>query len=227
VASKQSQKLGLGVTVLVAGCALMLWLLAKPNLAHAPAGAGAESSQAEPPAPSSTALPSVAEGSLREQPKTPPRTAPASTATDLFAGAMPDFMAATHLRVLDKQPLEIPEQKQLYNWGKEHPDDARPQLLLAWDSMNRDWQGIAVRMYRIAYRADRRAKADPSMLRDLLAIASRFDGVEGSESTEVVKEALGGEALPDIDAALDTARAGGDDAAVTRLVALRKAITDH
>ena len=42
---------------------------------------------------------------------------------------------------------------------EKNPTDARPQLLLAWDSMNREWDGIAVRMYRIAYRADPRAKS--------------------------------------------------------------------
>jgi len=57
--------------------------------------------------------------------------------------------------------------------------------------MNREWDGIGVRMYRMAYHADKRAKDDPSMLRDLLSVASRFDQTEYAEATEIIREAYG------------------------------------
>lgn len=136
-------------------------------------------------------------------------------------------MANAHARVLDKKQLDVEVQKELYHFGQAHKDDARPQLLLAWDSMNREWDGIAVRMYRMAYRADKRAKDEPSMLRDLLAVASRFDKTEYDEATEIIREAFGAQALPQLDAALDEMRAAGELERAARLQRLRTTITSH
>ncbi len=144
---------------------------------------------------------------------------------DLFAGEMPDFMAEYHLRVLQKKKLGAHMQKELYNWGQENKSDARPQLILAWDSMNRDWEGIAVRMYRIAYRADSRAKDDPTMLRDLLKIAAKYDRTEYRETVAIIKEAYGEEALPRIDEAIAKHRAEKNSAGVDRLQRLKTSIS--
>lgn len=144
---------------------------------------------------------------------------------DLFAGEMPDFMAEYHLRVLQKKKLGAHMQKELYNWGQENKSDARPQLILAWDSMNRDWEGIAVRMYRIAYRADNRAKDDPTMLRDLLKIAAKYDRTEYRETVAIIKEAYGEEALPRIDEAIAKHRAEKNSAGVDRLQRLKTSIS--
>jgi hypothetical protein len=157
----------------------------------------------------------------------PAATAKAAPAVDLFAGEMPDFMANSHARVLDKKWLGAPEQKALFDYGKQNPTDARPQLLLAWDSMNREWDGIAVRMYRIAYRADARAKQDPSMLRDLLRVAATHDRVEYRETTEIVREAFGGEALDTIEEKIGELHSRGDAKGVDRLERLRAAITGN
>lgn len=148
-----------------------------------------------------------------------------SEPVDLFAGPMPDFMADLHKVVLDKKPLSAPMQKQLYDYGKEHPDDARPQLLLAWDSRNREWDGFAVRMYRIAFRADRRSKQDPSMLRDLIDIASRHDRVEYRETTELLREAFGGEAIGPIEEAIERHRQRREGSRVDRLQRLKDALS--
>lgn len=211
--SKQLRILALAVASLLLLAWFGLRLHGQPSPAPQSGGSVIPAQNAEPVAPVATPSPTSA----------PPSSA--APAVDLFAGAMPDFMAASHVRVLDKKFLESAEQKALYEFGKAHPDDARPQLLLAWDSMNRDWQGMAVRSYRIAYRADRRAKDDPNMLRDLLQVASRFDGVEGNEATEVVKEAYGSDAVPSLDHALDALRAEGDEKRVARLQALRDALS--
>lgn len=152
-------------------------------------------------------------------------TAPLAPEVDLFAGEMPDFMANSHARVLDKKPLGAPEQKALYDYGKANPNDARPQLLLAWDSMNREWDGIAVRMYRIAFRADVRAKQDPSMLRDLIKVASNHDKVEFRETAEILREAFGSEALGPIEEELERVRATHNATRVARLERLRDEIT--
>ena len=91
--------------------------------------------------------------------------------------------------------------------------------------MNREWDGIAVRMYRIAYRADPRAKQDPSMLRDLLQVAATHDRVEYRETTEMVREAFGGEALDAITEKIAEVQSRGDAKGVERLERLRDAIT--
>jgi hypothetical protein len=122
---------------------------------------------------------------------------------------MPDFMADIHKRVLDRQLLDVSDQKELYEYGRAHKDDARPQLLLAWDSMNREWDGIAVRMYRMAYNADQRAKDDPTMLRDLLEVASRYDTVEFDEARGVIARAYGAQAQSQLTAKVSALRAQG------------------
>jgi hypothetical protein len=225
MASNQTRNLGFAVGGLGAFGALMVWVLTGSSRAGSgearETAASPAAEVAQPQSPSSAApVPAAQQAAAPVEPAPAPQPA-----FDLFAGAMPDFMADAHARVLDKKWLDAGVQKQLYEHGQAHKDDARPQLLLAWDAMNREWDGIAVRMYRIAYRADRRAKDDPSMLRDLLDVASRFERTEHREATEVVKEAYGAEALPQLEAALAELRAQGDLVRAARLQRVRSAIT--
>lgn len=224
MASNDSRNLGLAVIALVAFAAILVWLLVVPSEPDAPAAAAHDEAAPEPtaaPEPSAAAMGAT-------PPSAPPPPAPSAAEpgldSDLFAGPMPDFMADAHARTLAKQWLHVSVQKQLYTFGQEHKDDARPQLLLAWDSMNREWYGIAVRMYRIAYRADKRAKHDPTMLRDLLFIASRYDKTEFRETVEIIREAYGEEALPRIDEEISNLRARGEVAQTERIERLRKEI---
>jgi hypothetical protein len=217
VASKQRSNLGLAGMALLAFAAMMAWMLmgpsgnAPPSADHAPASAAAAPTATNRSAPTPT--------------KPDDKAAPAAAAAvDLFAGAMPDFMVDAHARVLDKKWLDVEVQKQLYAYGQAHSDDARPQLLLAWDSVNREWWGMAVRTYRMAYRADPRAKDDPSMLRDLLLVASRFDRTEYREATEVLEEAFGSAALPRLDELRSELSARGELTGVARLQRLRDAL---
>ena len=222
--SKETRNLGFAVGVLVAFGALMVWVMAGPPPADGDARAASTN---EAPAAPDTA-PERSEPAAAAKPTSAePAVAAPQPSTDLFAGPMPDFMTDAHAHVLDKKWLEADVQKQLYQFGQDHKDDARPQLLLAWDSMNREWDGIAVRMYRIAYRADQRAKDDPRMLRDLLDVASRFDKAEHREATEVITEAYGTQALSELDAALTELRAGGDLMRAARLERVRAAISGH
>jgi hypothetical protein len=149
----------------------------------------------------------------------------AGAEVDLFAGPMPEWMENLYDRTTRKKWLHVSQQKQLHDYGQQHEDDARPQLLLAWDSMNRGWEGFATRLYRMAYEADERAKHDPTMLRDLIDIASRFERVEFRETAELVKEAYGTEALPKIDLKLAELRQQGHLQHAARLQRLRDKIT--
>jgi hypothetical protein len=150
-----------------------------------------------------------------------PSPVPTKPAVDLFAGEMPDFMAEAHARVLDKKPLGSPDQKELYDFGKQNPKDARPQLLLAWDSMNRDWDGIGVRMYEIAHRADARVKEDPRMLQDLLRVAAGHDKVEYRDTVRLVQEVYGSDAIGAVEQAIEEHSARGESKSVERLTLLR------
>lgn len=223
MASKESRGLLTAVVALVAFAVMMVWVMVGPS-------DGADEPVVEPEAPvEPVAAPEPAQPAPKPaaQPVAEPTPEPSGDnmldgeAVDLFAGDMPDFMAEYHLRVLQKKKLGVHQQKQLYDWGQEHKDDARPQLILAWDSMNRDWEGLAVRMYRIAYRADNRAKYDPTMLRDLLTIAGKYDRTEYRETVGIIEEAYGQEALPRVDAELAKHEAQGNAKAVDRLQRLR------
>ena len=218
MASNESKTLWVAVLALLAFAGMMVWMLSGPGeegpaedevaMATAPATAAA------PPAPKPI------EAAPAAKPTATPEAVPAAPLdplVDVFAGQMPDFMVEIHTRVLDKRPLDVVAQKKLYDFGQEHKDDARPQLLLAWDSMNREWDGIGVRMYRIAYRADARAKHDPRMLSDLISVASRFDRVEFRESSTLIVDAYGASARPRIQDEIATLRQSGQHAQAARL----------
>jgi hypothetical protein len=218
VASKDSRNLVMAVVVLVAFAAMMAWALIAPD-----SDTAAPTADEEPTAPGEPT--NAAPAAATKAAKTAPAKATPTLDVDLFAAPMPDFMTPMHARTQEKQWLDVSDQKQLYEYGQQHKDDARPQLLLAWDSMNREWYGIAVRMYRIAYHADKRAKYDPSMLRDLLWVAARYDRTEYREAVEIIREAYGEEALPRIDEELAAAQAQGASESSDRLQRLRSAIT--
>jgi hypothetical protein len=178
-----------------------------------PAPAPAKAAAPEPAQPAAAVLP--AQAPAEQKPREP---------TDLFAEPLPEDLERVHKRVVNNQWLSSRDQKVLYDYGKEHKDDARPQLMLAWDARNREWDGIAARMYRIAFTADGRAKDDPSMLPDLISIASRFDNVEYTESASLITDAYGAEALPDIEDEITLAERRGEQRRVTRLTHLRDQI---
>lgn len=223
MAASESRGLVLSSVALALFAGAMFWALQGPAEEDAAPQAAASADEPQPAGSAPTAA-QPAQPLANNAPEQP-AAAPAEPAVDLFAGEMPDFMATIHARVLDKKPLGAPDQRELYEYGKKNPTDARPQLLLAWDSMNREWDGIAVRMYRIAYRADPRAKEDPNMLRDLIRVASTHDRVEYRETTEIVREAYGGEALDAITEKIGELQARGDTKGIDRLERLRDAIT--
>jgi hypothetical protein len=220
MATSESKTLVVAVVALVAFAGIMVWMLTGPSEGDATAEEMAADPELAAPAP--TVSPAAKAAVPTQPPPAPAVPAqPVAPDSDLFAGPMPDFMVDLHARVLDKKWLGAPQQRELYEFGKQNKNDARPQLLLAWDSMNREWDGIAVRMYRIAYQADPRAKDDPSMLRDLLTVASRFDRTEFRETTEVIKEAYGKDALPRIEEEIAKYTAAGMPDRAARLSRLR------
>lgn len=215
--------------LIAAGAVMFLWLAprnqdADPE-AEASEAADHEFAPNEPATPKPAAPVVTAPPAAPAQPAAAvlpaPPTEQAQEPTDLFAEPLPEELERIHKRVSNNQWLNARDQKTLYDYGKEHKDDARPQLMLAWDARNREWDGIAARMYRIAFTADARAKDDPSMLPDLIAIASRFDNVEFTESASLIADAYGAEALPDIEDEIALAERRGEQRRVARLNHLR------
>lgn len=235
MATRQSKTLWIAALLVAAAIGLIVWILPGPDADEAPPAATADAEQppAQPPSAemrvghAGAAAPKLAVPTpATPHPPPAPAPVPDRPTVDLFAGEMPDFMADLHARVLEKKWLGAPQQKQLYDYGKQHKDDARPQLLLAYDARNREWDGIATQMYAIAYRADPRAKDDPNMLSDLLAIASmhEHDRVEGKDTLEIIQKAYGTDALPEIDREITKLNASGQTGRAQRLVQLREAL---
>jgi hypothetical protein len=217
--------------LIAAGAIMFLWLAPRKE---PESEAEASAAAAHEFAPNAAAEPKPVPAEVKAAaPATPaPQPAPAEPqkahdAVDLFAQPLPDDLDRIHKRVANNQWLNSNDQKALYDYGKEHKDDARPQLMLAWDARNRDWDGIAARMYRIAFTADARSKDDASMLPDLISIASRFDNVEYTESASLIADAYGAEALPEIEDEISLADRRGEQRRLARLNHLRDEIRSH
>jgi hypothetical protein len=222
--TKQSKTWVIAAAALVACVGVLAWILARPSDDPLPEDTTA-SEPAERPAAPAAAKPTVSAAAVAPKPTAPAKLAPpppAAPEVDLFADTMPDFMVDIHARVLDKKPLDVEEQKALYNWGKQNKDDARPQLLLAWDCINREWDGMAVTMYGMAFRADPRAR-DSKNLRDLLNLASKHEPgrVEFDDAAKIVTDNFGQSALPEIETQLAKLNASGDLQRAARLSKLR------
>jgi hypothetical protein len=206
-----------------------MWALAAPTESTPAADTESEPEEELLPAQPSPTRPPPATMTRSAQaipkPEKPPAASPPPIADDdLFAGPMPDFMVDLHARVLDKRRLGAHQQKQLYDYGKANKTDARPQLILAWDAVNREWEGIAVQMYRIAHQADPRAARDSRMLPDLLMIASHNEPnrVEFRDVLELTRKAYNkDEVLVRIEEELDELNASGELQRADRLSRLR------
>jgi hypothetical protein len=221
--------------LLIAAGAIMFLLLAPRNQDPDPEAeasqAAARDIEANANSASGAPKPAVAMNAAapadQAAPAEPVAPAAAPQRSDLFSQPLPDNIERVYKRVSNNQWLNANDQKLLYQYGQEHKDDARPQLMLAWDARNREWDGIAARMYRIAFSADTRAKDDPSMLPDLISIASRFDNVEYQESSSLIKDAYGAQALPEIEDEIVLATRRGEQRRLARLNQLRDQIRNH
>ena len=223
--NKQSKTWVIAGAALVVLIGVFTWVLSRPSMpADEPLAAESEPQALKlPPAEPSTASPALQPAEpAPAKPAAPPPPPPAEP-VDLFAGEMPDFMADLHARVLGKRLLNVEQQKALYKWGQEHKDDARPQLILAWDSRNRDWDGMAISVYGMAFRADPRAAQDPKNLRDLLDLASQHEPgrVEFDDASKIVKDHFGLNALPVLEEEVEKLTEAGNLVRATRLSKLR------
>jgi hypothetical protein len=142
-------------------------------------------------------------------PDAAPPPVPQAETVDLFSGPAPEIIWRGHDIVDKGGRLHSKRVKQVYEFGKEHPDDARPQIILALDSMNRGWYDFAIGHYRKAVEANPDAAKDPRVIRDLLTMSTKKYQAEKAQAAVV--DIFGPEALPAVQAKLDDALAAGDD----------------
>jgi hypothetical protein len=140
---------------------------------------------------------------------------------DPFAGDMPYLLVDAHTRVLDSEWLDLGTIHALWDYAQSEPNDARPWLLLARDSMAQEAHGFAVTQYRSAFEADARSADYAPMLPDVLSIALHHGGFEYRKSVELIVDAWGESALPTIDAAMLTMHSAGNLEGARKLAAIR------
>jgi len=138
-----------------------------------------------------------------------PPPVPQAETVDLFSGPAPEIIWRGHDIVDKGGRLHSKRVKQVYEFGKEHPDDARPQIILALDSMNRGWYDFAIGHYRKAVEANPEAAKDPRVMRDLLTMSTKK--YQSKKAQAAVVDIFGAAALPAVQAKLDDALADGDD----------------
>jgi hypothetical protein len=138
-----------------------------------------------------------------------------------FAGEMPEMMSDALKIQMAGELLEPEMQLRLFDYAHGNRNDARPWLLLARDSMLREWGGVAERQYASAIEADARVIETSFVLRDLLIVASEYIGIEQGEAVALIVDNWGTEALPAIDAARASAEQAGDENAAAKLASLR------
>lgn len=184
------------------------------------------------PAPPKTAAPSVSAWAPVEQLVTPKESRtvvpvaldagrrptapqPEQRTADFFSGPAPELIERAYDVVSSGRRLHSKRVKEVYEYGKTHPDDPRPQLLLAMDSMNRGWYGFASDHYVRAVKADAEAANDPRVMRDLIRIASRKH--DSDEAREALVDIYGRGALAAVQQATEDARAQNDSPTEARL----------
>jgi hypothetical protein len=143
---------------------------------------------------------------------------------DFFAADAPESLRKMHEVTSSGGILAMPRMKELYQLGKDQPGDARPHLLMAEDAVNRGWDAFAVSHYERAFHEDPRAKQDPRMLKDLVAIAGGKS--DAAKAVKAITDIYGAAAVPAIEDALAAAGDKGEADRVERLSALSQSLAE-
>jgi hypothetical protein len=214
-----------GVLLLVTVLAVVAFIL-WPRPTAGPARTRAATSSVESPAPLEANDPERA-APLRPSSSglaTPPASAPAPLAPlDLFGPDAPELLGMG-LKVVERGGiLSSARLKEIFQYGREHPGDARAFILMGADSMNRGWLGFAVDHYTRAQKEDPRARQDPRMLRDLVQVAG--DEHYGARGAAALGSIYGPTAVTAVEDAIVEAGGKGDMARVARLTELSRALS--
>lgn len=141
-------------------------------------------------------------------PAAPPPEPEAGAASSLFDAPAPELISKGYEFASRGQRLRATKVKAIFDYGQEHPDDARPSLILAIDSLNRGWHGFAAKHYLKAYQKDPRVRDEPRMFEDLLSMVGKSR--DAAPAADAIVEIFGPEALPEVENGLAEATAQGD-----------------
>lgn len=151
-------------------------------------------------------------------------TASELTEYDPFEGYLPALILDAQLQQQGGKLLDIGIQRQLFESGQENASDPRPWILLARDSMARDWVGFAMRQYGLALRADARVTRTHNVLSDVIHTAVIYTSVEESDANALLAEYWGRNAVPAIKDELAQMQEQGREAAAEKLIAMRDSL---
>jgi hypothetical protein len=124
---------------------------------------------------------------------------------------LPARLARIRVRAQRGETVGSDDINYMRDYAKDHRDDPRPSLLLAYAYANRTWLTDATQRYRLAYRIDPSARGDARMLRDLVDFV-RVKKVRGI-AQQTIEAIYGQEAVAEIDRVLGIGRISKDERA--------------
>jgi hypothetical protein len=208
-------------SVMLATLALIYWLAPAPAEAPPPTPAleaPAPKAAPAPHMPSSTSTPAVSPA----VPAPPESTYEADPGdpfgTSMFDRPAPEVINDARARYEQGLRLHAPLRMKLYRYGEENPDDARPQLIMAFDEVRLKWWGAAAEHYERALEADPETRDNPKVLEDLVTLYLRG---QRDRAGGALSKHYGTRALHQVDRALTDAKAAGDARKIQLLEGLR------
>ncbi|MFW6050941.1 MAG: protein kinase domain-containing protein [Myxococcota bacterium] len=136
---------------------------------------------------------------------------PGAMPDDPWSQPMPDALARVRRRLVSGRAPSQSADRMLRAYGREHPGDPRPYLLLGQIFVKRGWRSDAVEAYELAHQRDPVARGDPRMLEDLIDLAVHPAGKVSYRARRALKRIYGQEAVPAIESRLE--REGESDRA--------------
>ena len=138
-----------------------------------------------------------------------PAPAPSEVAapSDPWSHDVPLELSMLKRRIHGAQAPSEADVRSVAGYARRHPEDARAILLMAHGYVRTGWPTGALQQYRAAYALDPSVLGDPTMLADLVAMASSPS--LGATAAELLASTYGERALPAIDAALEGSRGIG------------------
>jgi tRNA A-37 threonylcarbamoyl transferase component Bud32 len=160
------------------------------------------------PAAAQTPMPNVA-SSTRRVP-----------ARDPWQEGVPAALESIRGRIDHGERMSESSLRPVYLFARQHPEDARPWLLVGRAYAELDWLSDSVERYLRAYRIDQGCRGDSQMLADLIKAAEH--PVAGRAAAKAIADVYGAEAIPAVEKALE--RQVRDRDANARLTRLREAL---
>lgn len=188
-----------------------------------PGTATLDKADAAEPSPDAGAEPGT---TARATPDAPAPTSPPAVsawpARDPFRRPLPRSLARLRREIDRGSKGNERTLSTLRNYNRNHPDDARGNLLLAQLYLNRRWHRDAVRQYAFAVGRDPGARGDRRMLKNLIVLVETSKLAD--DAATLIARVYGPEAANAVAKAERAAKKTGRDRAAERLAVLRETL---